>query len=482
MHASRNVLLSRPRFLDSGSGDMDGMTDGGTVSARAYYNEIDPKAAAWLRELIRQGCIADGDVDERSITEVQPGDLLGYTQCHFFAGIGGWSYALRLAGIPDDMPIWTGSCPCQPFSAAGRQKCTDDHRHLWPELHRLVRECRPAIVVGEQVASKAGRGWLAPVRSDLAELSYAVGAADLAAASVGAPHIRQRVYWGAVRTNAMGDAASLGLSGWREPDGTGPTGAGVPAPVGGGVREQVAERRVAGGDGELDDSCGLGREWREGTAHGHVDDRPDAGRIQGDGGSVGAGEDGGGSRRRPLAHDQREGRVQLGPAWVHERREAPGGAPDHAPDADRACRDDADRRGAAGRAAGDSAAAAAESLANAPRGRLAGPGGGRGAQGLGAAERGVSRPLAPIDWTHADWLPCRDGKVRPVEPGTFPLAHGVSARVGRLRGYGNAIVPHVAAAFVESFVLACGDVACGSADAPDAMVPRAVTVEVAVCV
>ncbi len=84
----------------------------------AYYNEIDPHAAAWLRELIKAGHITDGEVDERSIEDVTPEDLLGFTQCHFFAGIGGWSYALRLAGWPDDRPVWTGSCPCQPFSAA----------------------------------------------------------------------------------------------------------------------------------------------------------------------------------------------------------------------------------------------------------------------------------------------------------------------------------------------------------------------------
>lgn len=57
--------------------------------SRAYYNEIDPYAAQWLRKLITEGLIADGDVDERSIEDVAPSDLDGYTQCHFFAGLGG---------------------------------------------------------------------------------------------------------------------------------------------------------------------------------------------------------------------------------------------------------------------------------------------------------------------------------------------------------------------------------------------------------
>jgi DNA (cytosine-5)-methyltransferase 1 len=161
----------------------------------AYYNEHNPKAAAWLRELIKQGHIAPGDVDERSIEDVLPSDLNGYTQCHFFAGIGVWSYALRQAGWPDDRPVWTGSCPCQPFSAAGKSGGFDDERHLWPAFHHLISQCRPNVVFGEQVASKDGLAWLDLVQADLEGTGYAVGAVDTCAAGLGAPHIRQRLYW-----------------------------------------------------------------------------------------------------------------------------------------------------------------------------------------------------------------------------------------------------------------------------------------------
>ena len=161
----------------------------------AYYNEWEAYPAQWLRNLIKAGLIAPGDVDERSIKDVKPDDLKGYTQCHFFAGIGGWSYALRLAGWADDRHVWTGSCPCQPFSAAGSRKGFADDRHLWPDFYRLIAECKPAICFGEQVASKDGLEWLDRVRDDLESSAYAFGAADLCAAGVGAPHIRQRLYW-----------------------------------------------------------------------------------------------------------------------------------------------------------------------------------------------------------------------------------------------------------------------------------------------
>ncbi|KWR82516.1 DNA cytosine methyltransferase [Pseudomonas sp. PI1] len=160
----------------------------------AYYNEIDPYAAQWLRNLIAAGHIAPGDVDERSIEDVHPDDLRHYTQCHFFAGIGVWSLALRRAGWPDNRPVWTGSCPCQPFSEGGAQLGFADERHLWPAWHHLIGERKPGVIFGEQVASKAGLAWLDLVQADLEGTGYACSAFDICSAGVGAPHLRQRLW------------------------------------------------------------------------------------------------------------------------------------------------------------------------------------------------------------------------------------------------------------------------------------------------
>lgn len=278
--------------------------------AWAYYNEIDTFAATWLRALIKAGHIAPGEVDTRSIEDVLPSDLAGFGQCHFFAGIGVWSYALRRAGWPDERHVWTGSCPCQPFSAAGKVGGFADERHLWPAWFHLINQCRPVVVFGEQVASTHGLAWFDLVSADLESAGYACGAIDTCAAGFGAPHIRQRLYW-------VADSDSSRLAD---------------------VFAQKKEKGRAVGRAStpcrLDNSGGHGR--REGRHHDGRDDghQSDATDLLGGSGSP-------------------------GPTNGY--------------------------------------------------------------------------------WSDVDWLLCRDGKWRTVESGTFPLAHGAAARVGRLRGYGNAI-------------------------------------------
>jgi DNA (cytosine-5)-methyltransferase 1 len=163
--------------------------------SRAYYNEIDKDKAEWLREVIKAGLAAPGDVDERSISDVRADDLRGYSQCHFFAGIGVWSYALRLAGWPDDRPVWTGSCPCPSFSCAGKGGGFDDPRHLWPHWARLIRECHPASIFGEQVDAAIGHGWIDLVQVEMEAEEYAIGKASLNSAGYGGYDIRQRLYF-----------------------------------------------------------------------------------------------------------------------------------------------------------------------------------------------------------------------------------------------------------------------------------------------
>lgn len=165
----------------------------------AYYNEIEPFAIEWLRELIKKGLIADGVVDERDIRDVEPNEIREFTQCHFFAGIGVWSYALGLAKWPEDKQVWTGSCPCQPFSAAGKRGGLTDERHLWPAWQWLIRQCKPDVIFGEQVASKDGIAWLDIISTDLEGENYAVAPVVLAACGVGAPHIRKRLWFAAER-------------------------------------------------------------------------------------------------------------------------------------------------------------------------------------------------------------------------------------------------------------------------------------------
>lgn len=335
---------------------------------RAYYNEIDPYAAQWIRNLIKAGHVTDGEVDERSIVDVVPSDLRGFDRCHFFAGIAVWDYALGLAGW-GDTPVWTGSCPCQPFSAAGKGGGFDDERHLWPAWHHLIRECRPATVLGEQVASKDGLGWLDLVQADLEGEGYAVGAADLCAAGVG-------VEWGETESDEWLQRAILDC----------------PDPI------------LAG---ELRDYA----EWARGSLRvgpAHIRQRlwfvADAGR----------------SGRLGRADAER-------PARQVPSKRVEGAS-------------NTERCGVLG-LLGDAGSEGRGQVGSDGRGRREGS----GAQGL--AERPLHERACSY-WSDADWIACRDGKARPVEPGTFPLAHGASARVGRLRAYGNAVNAEAAACFI----------------------------------
>jgi DNA (cytosine-5)-methyltransferase 1 len=315
----------------------------------AYYNEIDPYAAQWLRNLIAEGLIAPGDVDERDVRMVRPDDLRPYTQCHFFAGIAGWSLALRLAGWPDDRPVWTGSCPCQPFSAAGKCKASGDERHLWPHWFELIRACRPPVIFGEQVEAAIGWGWLDLVYSDLEEEGYAVGAAVLPSCSVGAPHIRQRLWFVADANDRR-----------REQVGT---------VVGDSECEAKGEQPETGAETKVVDHC---------QQNGELADANEAG-----------------------CSEQRSGGLLDGERATQ--------------------RDDTDGRGS--------------SLLADANGRHPWP-----------------EPGDRQTWSDLLWLPCTDGKSRPTQPGIFPLAHGVPARVAKLRAAGNAIVPALAAEFIKATI------------------------------
>jgi DNA (cytosine-5)-methyltransferase 1 len=386
-----------------------------------YYSEFDPHAAAWLRELIAKGLIPDGKVDERDIREVQAKDLEGFTQCHFFAGIGGWSCALRLAGWPNTVPVWTGSCPCQPFSAAGKRKGTADERHVWPEFFRLIAESRPAIVFGEQVASKDGLGWLDGVFADLEGADYACGAADLCAAGVGAPHIRQRLYWVADAgcSNGQRDAgrlleakAGIGRTGQLDgdlpnrPQHGGPTGDGMANAERSERRPHIEHGQQA--SGRIEDASGPG-------SGGHACRLADTdGRQSSDGGIQRGGQ---------LGCELEDGGAGIGM--------------EHATDDGRGeRRAESRRRGIVG---GCGVGWLGDTSGDGPQGNVeAGP------------ETGpVIRAGA---WDAFDLIPCRDGKARRVESGTFPLAHGIPGRVGLLRGYGNAIVPACAAEFIRAYI------------------------------
>jgi DNA (cytosine-5)-methyltransferase 1 len=362
----------------------------------AYYNEIDPDAVLILRQLIADGVIAPGDVDTRPIQEVKPDDLRSYQQCHFFAGGGLWSVAARLAGWPDERPLWTGSCPCQPFSHAGKGGGTDDPRHLWPDFFRLIGARRPPVVVGEQVASPAGYGWFDGVRTDLAGEAYAGRAVDIPACAVDAPHIRQRLYWVAL-ANAEGEQRGTGFC------------------ESGAIGDRAVTANRDGRDIVLVDSPGIGRGegqpepvmdgWRGTAASADAQ-----GVTQGD--AFGSGLEG-----QPGYGDDASGRA------IEDR-------PVTSPDGRR-------------------------NMGHTDRGRArAQPGDAGQMRGLPEAQRepelgaALSRRADGRNgswWADHEWVACHDGKARRTQPGTPLLVDGLPGRVGLWRVAGNAISPILAA-------------------------------------
>ncbi|UOB83278.1 DNA cytosine methyltransferase [Klebsiella pneumoniae] len=376
------------------------------MSAAAYYNEIDPFAAQWLRNLIAAGHIAPGEVDERSIEDVTPDDLKGFAQCHFFAGIGVWSHSLRLAGWPDDRPVWTGSCPCQPFSAAGKGDGFADERHLWPHFFHLISERRPQHVFGEQVAAGNANTWFDLVQADLEGMGYAFGLVPFTSAGIGAPHIRERAYWVANTNHGSSDEGKALRTGRH-------------AILDGGSIDGVAHAH------------GVISDWR-------------------------------GNVRAPGRDEYSNGGDDVRLADANHDRQQPGCRTGSS----RECAKQGNNIGRGGQNGG---------LGNANVARLEGFGGNDGAAGRERATGPVAAPgvhLRPLEvngfWRDADWLFCRDGKWRPVEPGTFPLVDGAAARmgrvepgvarvassnrVGRLKGYGNAINAQAAAAFIRAYM------------------------------
>ncbi|QOV67782.1 DNA cytosine methyltransferase [Citrobacter sp. BDA59-3] len=385
----------------------------------AYYNEIDPFAAQWLRNLIAGGHIAAGEVDERSIEDVRPDDLKGFTQCHFFAGIGVWSHALRLAGWPDDKPVWTGSCPCQPFSSAGKGDGFADERHLWPTFFHLISECRPQYAFGEQVAAGNANSWFDLVQSDLEGVGYAFGITPFTSASIGAPHIRERAYWVAESVSQQhqkllprlveGDSAQGSRATTQS---TGFCRVGSMDKTKSFRREPGRDRSNTEHDGQQPYAAGQVC----GVAYANMQHQPTAGNTPG--------------ATKPFGRSEIIRMANLD-SWLDSKNRL-------------------------------------QCLGEHGQFEENGSSVWRELEGLGD-QCDVASPIAlEVNgfWRDADWLFCRDGKWRPVEPGTFPLVDGAAARlgrvesgvarvassnrVGRIKGYGNAINAYAAAAFIEA--------------------------------
>jgi len=365
----------------------------------AYYNEFEKKSALWLENLIAAGLIAPGVVDTRSIEDVKPSDLRGFKQCHFFAGVGVWSYALRLAGWPDDRPVWSGSAPCQPFSQAGKGAGFNDQRHLWPAFQWLIAQCNPTTVVGEQVAGPVAGPWIDLIQNDLEGMGYATGAVAFPACSVGAPHIRQRLYW----------CGTLDYTGGKRWDTRG-------------VIDAEYDGDIVNATGQLQlfpvvDADDTRSQRREGMPSG-------------------------GPKRA------------IGPAILANRLEHASGWAQHGFQSVSGCGD--------GNEAGKKRENESGGIPNAEReicGSEINAAGNEGQKTARPTDRAIGCSDSPNDgfpgpvnghWRAADWLHCRDGAWRPVEPGITALVDGTPARVVRIRAYGNAIVAPQAKKFIES--------------------------------
>lgn len=458
-----------------------------SVKKWAYYNDFDAQICDWVRGLIKAGLVPDGEVDQRSITEVQPEEVQGFAQCHWFCGILGWPLALQLAGWPVGERVWTGSCPCQPFSVAGRGKAQADTRHLWPAWFRLIRECRPERVFGEQVAGAIGWGWLDGVSTDVEKEGYTFGAVVLGAHSVGAPHIRQRVYWVADVQRGPAERRGYDLRGtaadrqgearkqrFRLDAGHGGNPLGLPD-------ASRAERRPQT-QGRLHDLDGAdaGREEAPGgpglySETGGLADNPPVGWRQGDsdgrglvsGSAAPSERDGLTDDRLPVGvpHPDREGWQGLarGRGSARERAIGPSGA---------------DEPAGLSNPAGNGAGRRAEAIQSGdweddgiPR--AAGPAdalwlrdseGERRGEARDDFERSEEWATSTSAWDNYDLIGFKDGKVRRTQSGLEPLVAGVPfrladgrtneqvSRTAALRGIGNAIVPEVAAEFVAAYM------------------------------
>jgi len=403
-----------------------------------YYNDNDPFVCAWLRNLIAAKVIPAGEVDERPIQEVQPDDVRCFRQVHFFAGIGGWAYALQLAG----WGVWTGSCPCQPFSAAGKRGSHADERHLWPEWFCLIRECRPQCVFGEQVSGAAGLGWLDAVALDLESEGYAVGACVLGAHSVGAPHLRQRLWFVADATRYARLRAER-----RSDAGDNPRRGRTTSELADAGRGSVQQRdgfdvgaAPSGAQGEARQRQRIRSDAGDGESVGGVADPLPAGRPEGRAGtgdgSVACGLDDTAGERRPQHERRARSGEESDTPSTSELGDTSGARPQG-------------QREQAGAGEGHTTGRTSDpgELGHAPSERC-----GKAGDTIRQPAQRAGDTGAANFWSDCLWLPCRDGKARPVESGTFPLAHGVPARVGRLRAYGNAINPWTAAAFVSAYM------------------------------